>query len=112
MDHTRSYYDFRHFTSREKGFVLEVGDEAITRMVEENPNLNEDTIREVVDAINWDALADPVGTVRVSPSGKWMAIRIPSIRTPWEVINLDGKGGSTSCYEYHKWPKKWDPDSA
>lgn len=94
-----SKYDFRYFPDRP--FVLEVEDDRIQRMIEQNPDLDERTIRTVVDAINWDAISDPIGTVRVRPDGKALAVRGRRVDQPWELVFLDTN--SESPWNCHKW---------
>lgn len=103
-------YDFKHWSSREKHHALTVPDETVTEIAKSNPNLDENIVREVIDAINWTALADKPGTVRVHPRGEVMAIRVPDVRTPWEVVWFNGRGGGTAVYDYHTWTKVWEPE--
>ena len=100
-----SGYDRRYWSGRVDDMPIEVTQDQVDRMIEENPSLTEDQIRDVVEALNWDALSDPVGMVRVHPSGRVLAVRVPSHDQPWETIWLNGRGGSVIPIEIRKWPE-------
>lgn len=96
-------YDFRHFSERIKDKPLELTDEQVAAIVEENPRLAKEDIHEVIDAINWQAISDPIGVVRKSRDGEVLAVRIPNKNHPWEAIWLNGRGGGYSIENPHQW---------
>lgn len=107
-----SRYDFREFSARLEGQELHVDGDQMRRIRNENPELSEQQIADVVDALNWDRIADPVGTTRVHPSGRAVAVRVADPRSPWEVIHVEGRGGSTCVGEYQKWPEYMPHEAA
>lgn len=53
-----------------------------------------------------DAWTDPMGTVRRSPDGRWLAILLPSPPHParWHVQDHHGSGGYERCERVAHWP--------
>jgi hypothetical protein len=68
-------------------------------------------VSRVISGINDVLLGDPPQTIRLRPDGEWIAVRIPSVTHPYEVMCISGRGGGcTTATDYIlKWPVIYNP---
>jgi hypothetical protein len=85
-------------------------DEKQIRATVDRTGLPESTIREVIDGINDVLTGDPVGTVRRSPDGRIIAVRVNSLYSPYRTCVPAGSASWRSGVE-HTWPIVYRPEN-
>lgn len=85
-------------------------DEKQIRSVTDLTGLGEDTIRLVLDGMNDVLTGDPVGTIRRSPDGRVIAVRVAHLADPYETCVPEGSA-SWRHDSIHTWPVIYQPGS-
>ncbi|WP_280389875.1 hypothetical protein [Nocardia wallacei] len=79
------------------------------RSIVDLTGLGENTIHRVIDGLNDVLAGDPVGTIRRSPDGRVVAVRVDDLDRPYETCVPEGSASWRSD-SIHTWPVIYRPE--
>lgn len=85
-------------------------DDKQIRSVVDRTGLSEIVIRLAIEGVNDVLMGDPIGTIRRSPDGRVIAVRVEHLDRPYETCVPEGSA-SWHTDSVHTWPIVYRPEN-